>query len=547
MKELGIDTSDEDEVIEFDLMGIYKTIGFIIEDTVDKDKNIAKIKRFQQKCSYFTEAFRSGSINFRVFDKIPNSSISRFHKIKEWKFIYIGTSDEMINNEINEKTIPQRSNLTVLNSEDLQYLEYLVKRTGSYARNEFFERLGVKIDESVQNLKEVTAIQLENKKILGTVKANVFLFQLSAEELLHMTRVPRYGSLKPWMPEVGAEGYQRILNQNKIEKLSEVINSSKGSTTFPNALTLVLSKDVKIEDPKISKEPDLCKLIIPYNYGVMEIIDGQHRLFGFAKSNLTEAQKKDTKLILIGIQFLVKTDREHQKLAAKTFVEINREQTKVPTELTYWLGYNTLGEISPKYIASRVLIKLSIEEKSNLKGIFHTRPFQRVNKLGSTPIKIVSVANELSKLFDIEKSKLSQNINLRSLFENKAWLNLEKRKDAEKIIGEAYTLLNDYFGIISSVFPKDWNSKDSLLFSVKYMTGFIKLLIDYKRNNYSKTVIASKLTGMESKIKDYLKTHGEHDKKLDSSPVVFWKNYDNIPSLRDSISKVTDFIIDVGK
>ncbi|MGI0022952.1 MAG: DGQHR domain-containing protein [Nitrososphaeraceae archaeon] len=547
MIQVGIDIADENQVIEFDIMGYYNTTGFIIEDTTQKDNNIDKIKRFQQKCNYFKEAFDAGKINFKIFENIPTTAITKFKQIKEWKFIYIGTGEEMIRNKITEKQIPARKNLFVLNKEHLAYLDYLVKRVGPYAKQEILERLGVEVKHSTTELDlKIISIQLENKKILGHIPANVFLFQLPAEVLLRITHVPRYGSLKPWMPEVGSEDYQRLLNQNKIDSLASLINSSKELTSFPNALTVVLSDDVDVVNPKIKNEPDLRKLHIPYRYGIMEIIDGQHRLFAFAKSKLTEQQKYNSKLIVIGIQFKAKNIEENQRLAAKTFVDINREQTKVPTELTYWLGYSTLGETNPEYLAARILIDLETTKDSNLRELFHTRPFQKTNRIGGKPIKIVTVANELSKIVDIRKSKLPENKKLRILFSNKAWKALEKKKDGDQIIKEGYEKLNSFFGIVKSSLPNDWNSNSSLIFSSKYIAAFMRLFMEYKKLDYSDGIIATKLRDMNSKVKTYLKSHGEKQPRLNSSPVVLWKEYENIPSLKDHVSSVIDFMLEVG-
>lgn len=547
MKKLGIDIVDEKEVIEFDLLGLYNTIGIIIEDTSEKEGNTAKIKRFKQKCDYFIKAFENRTLNFKVFKKIPGSAITKFKKVKKWKSIYIGISDELIKKKISEKKIPNSKDLVVLNKEHLDYLDFLRKRTNGYAKLELLERLGERIHFGSPDLeKKVTAIQLENKKILGRIDANVFIFQLSAEELLNTTRVPRYGSLKPWMPEFGSEDYQRILSQNKIEKLAKIINTSKELTSFPNALTVVLSNDVKVSNPQITNEPDLRKLIIPYSYGVMNIIDGQHRLFGFAKSKLSPKQKLNTKLIVIGIKFNTKTVGELRIRAARTFVDINREQTKVPTELTYWLGYSTLGETKPEYLATKVLINLETNRQSNLKELFHTRPFQKKNRIGGKPIKIVTVADELSKLFDFEKLKLDENKKLLKLFSQESQKALKKQRKSNKIIDEAYQFVNDYFGIVSTVFPNDWKSKESLIFSTKYITGFIRLFIEYKRMEYSNKKIASKLRKINSKVKSYLKKHGEDPSKLKTNPVVFWRDYESIPSLKDHVTTVVDFMTKIG-
>jgi len=223
---------------------------------------------------------------------------------------------------------------------------------------------------------------------------DLYVFKMQVPDLLKISRVVRYGSLESWVPEIGTSAYQRLLNPNKLKGIRDFLKSERGRSSFPNAITVVLSKDVHVEGSE-----DDCRLKIPLQYGSIEVIDGQHRLFAFAKSGLSYNELKKAKLIVIGVKFRDSSDKKRQQWCAKTFIEINRSQTKVPTELIQLIANSVMGERTPTALAARVLVELNIET-SALKNVFYTRPFQKANRAGGRPVRIVTVANELSPLLD---------------------------------------------------------------------------------------------------------------------------------------------------
>lgn len=548
MKELGIDVSDPTLTIEFDILGIINgDIGIIFETTSDANGNLGKIQRFIDKCESFVDAHKKNKIDFKKFKNLSPGVITKLKKIKQWKRVYLGIGDELLEKNIHEGSFTEREDLTILNSEHMSYLEFLADRLRKYGKGEFLKKLEITLEdpEDPRNELAFTAIQLENKKISGNIDVEVFLFQAPAEDLLEISLVPRYGSLQPWAPEYGDDTYQRLLNKNKILSLAKMIEKGKGLSSFPNALSVVLTDEIDVKSTSIEL---VKKLTIPKTYGAIEIIDGQHRLFAYASTNLKKDQIRKSKLVVVGLRFKEQDIDKRRQLAAKTFVEINREQTKVPNELIYLISNISMGEITPVALAARVLSLLNRDLNSPLRNVFHTRPFQKKNRSGGKPVKLVMVSNELARLFRSEnKTDTDPSIqNLYKSFPIPSWNNLIKRKNAKGLIEKGQELVNEYFKVVSDIFKEDWNSSESYIFSSKYMTAFMRLFIEYKKKDYDNVLMGKSLAKLKQNLINYVKVNPEDNEKPNPHSITLWRNYQSIPRLKSHPTEIIDFIISKG-
>lgn len=542
MRDLGINIVDENEVIEFDVIAKVGDYGLIFEATTQNSGNKGKIKQFYyNKFKNFKDAHEADTLNLNAFSKLKPAAISKLKKVKNWKALYVGTDAEIINSKLTESKFPNSEDLFIINSEHLKYLKFLADRLGKFGKYEFLRHLDIieKDPESPDYPIEVKAIQLKNKKISGNIEADVFIFQVPATDLLDVSLVPRYGSLSKTLPEFGDVDYQRLLDKIKLKNIAKIIDKGQGSSTFPNAITIVLSKNVKV-----SKIDELIKkLTIPRNYGSVEVIDGQHRLFGYVHSKLSKNKLKNSKLIVVGLRFKG-NESKRRKQAAKIFIEVNREQTKVKNELIYLLSQPVLRDNSATPLAARVISLLNTEENGPLQNVFHTRPFQQEPIEGVKPVKIVMISDELSKIFNPENEKRKGFKKLYKLFSSSAWNNLKSGKP-KKIIEEALVEINNYFKIVKSNFNEDWSSNNSYLYSSKYMMGFVRLFIEYKKKGYAKNTIGKKISKMKTKLLTYLYSK-EGKIKVKSENLVFSKNYSNLPDLTRHQSEIADFILKYG-
>jgi DGQHR domain-containing protein len=514
---LGYDSSSG-EHLEFDFLCKIGKVGLIIESTSQKRKQRTEITKFGRHCSAFINSKVELDKRLRLFG-LQKAAREEFGDVEKWKAVYIGTSEELIGQRFSPPTTPGVK-CTVLNVEHLEYLKFLVERIGNYAKSELLNILEISphdANEDIENI-EIEPIRILNRKISkGMGSVDLYIFTACVANLLKIARVVRYGSPKEPVPELGTEAYQRLLSQDKLGKIQAFINKEKKHTAFPNAITIVLSK--------LQRHPEQDdKWLIPIEYGSVEVIDGQHRLFAFARSKLTENQLRAIRLTVVGIKFRDETRR--RQFAARAFVEINREQTKVPTELVTLIANRVMGETSPVAIAGRVLIDLNIGV-GPLANVFKTRPFITKNRVGLRPVRMVTVTNELSHLFGLQ-----------GVFSVSVVQPLGKEK-ARKIISEGRGIVNRYFSDVSTIFDKDWKSSESLLLSAKYLSAFCFLLVDFKRQRRGDESIRNSLTRLQKNISRHIQRSrtpvGPNGELLHNAN-------QTLPDLRKHLSDIKNFI-----
>lgn len=518
MKDLGIDIEDPSQVIEFDILVIAQNVGVIIEATAQTEGNKKKIDEFLSKANNFALAHRQNTLNLHALPKIPSSVKKRLAGIKEWRFVYVGTSEELETKQMLEAKFPNSKDLTIINSEDLAYLKFLIECLGEFARNDVLSHL--KIDpvdtEAPKEILEVPAIQLEDKKISGSIDADVFLFQIPAYNLLQLAHIPRHG-YDEYYPK-GITNYQRLLKKEKLQDIAKMIKKGKSAYSFPNTVTIVLSDDVKIPSNRSSVK----EITIPCTPRSLRIIDGQHRIFGYAQAGLSKNDLKKSKIMVVGLKFA--KSRQQNKNEAKIFVEINREQTNVPNDLLLLLAYPTLGEKTPKALSAHVMYKLNAEQGGPLQNILATKPgLKRRRDSMPKPVQIVMMSKELAKMFDVDKNL--------------------KGSRAERNIEHLYKTMSKYFRILKNNFKEDWESTDSLIYSSKYMTAFVRLLVEYKKRQYSMDTIGTKIQRLRNRLARRV-PRDEKGKPVDG--IIFNGKYNLIPSIGQDQTTITKFILEYG-
>jgi DNA sulfur modification protein DndB len=150
------------------------------------------------------------------------------------------------------------------------------------------------------------------------------------------------------------DSYQRMLNPGRIRKIRRFIEDGG---FFPGSIILNFDAPLQ-ENALVSKEraEHLRKggvpvvLTLPAEYGSAWIIDGQHRLYGYAG---TEEKSSET----IAVVAFVKEDPSFQ---SRVFVDINEKQQAVSTNLL-WDLYEDLYKESnePKEMRKRTISRIA--------------------------------------------------------------------------------------------------------------------------------------------------------------------------------------------
>jgi DNA sulfur modification protein DndB len=129
--------------------------------------------------------------------------------------------------------------------------------------------------------------------------------------------------------------YQRLIKRSRLKNVARFV---EGGGFFPNSIVLNIETKKKKGDLQFdlaSKAPGAAKaglLHLPQTYRAAYVIDGQHRLYGYANSDRAETD-------LIPVVAFVDLDRAEQ---VKLFMQINENQQAVPKNLRNTLNSDLL-------------------------------------------------------------------------------------------------------------------------------------------------------------------------------------------------------------
>ena len=460
--------SQSGDHLEIDIVCLVENICILVETTIQKNNNSNKIKKFIRHCGLVENSSLDRRELFSLFNKIPGGELIDFTGISDWRYLYIGTSPELITENISSDRYPETNRLHIFNEENWEYFKILERTIQRSARYEFFASVNINpnnIGDASLGGTVLTkrCLELTNKTLFSgqsSVLADLFVVTFKPNELLRIARVLRYQG-QPMAISSGtttnpqSSGYQRILIPDKLKKIREFVDDDS-KVAFPTNLTLVLSNECQKQGSDLH---------IPFKYASIDVIDGQHRLFSYALSS--EQVREEALLIATAIKFNTDDAQEINRYAARTFITINSEQTKVKRDLIYLISYDVLDDKTPESIAAKILKTCDSKSNGVLTGIFALRNFIKKNSYGRTPIPIISIVRELSRISKQENLEA-----VRTILGEQA----RDPNDSDPLIQTVGQLLEYYFSQIKSEFPNDWKNGDSLMMCAKYIGAFIRLL-----------------------------------------------------------------------
>ncbi len=246
--------------------------------------------------------------------------------------------------------------ITVLTDGELDYYTSLVKHLKKAARYQFLAHIfgGQKIDGLTN---EVMATR-------GKMGGNPFYtFMTRPDDLLKIAYVGHKAS----RDTENLETYQRMLQPHRLKKIAEYINEGG---KFPTNIVLNLKTNrrsgLKFDEIRKVGDEALGKLHLPTNYASAWIIDGQHRLYGYAYAREGDGFSDD-KTVLPVLAFENLPPKDEMNL----FIDINSKQVKVRTSLLVEL-YADLhwgsedSEEAFEALLSRIASRLNSEKTSPL-------------------------------------------------------------------------------------------------------------------------------------------------------------------------------------
>lgn len=257
---------------------------------------------------------------------------------------------------------------------------------------------------------------------------------------------------------------QRRTDLNRVEDIADYINANNKSILFPTPLILGINiynnSDENMKDTIIFNE-EKQTLSFDENNTAFTIIDGQHRLLGIARYH----EKYNQDISTIELPIILMPDADLQN-ATKTFIDINANQKKVNRSIVYDL-YDNINEPTYTYVKNiKAVVQALNENKSSVL-------YNKIKMLGTGDGSI-----SLAFMIDYISGEI---------------LNNENDFDMKKLL----VSLNNYFTVIKSVFPDNWND-------MLKTTGMGALLMYYPiaEKEFGKFYYEGTL----SKLEEHLKT-----------------------------------------
>jgi DGQHR domain-containing protein len=359
--------------------------------------------------------------------------------------LFIAAEKEM---KKSERDFAQSKGVHVWDEQQLSYYEAVADALGHYAKYEIIDSLGIPTSEEA--LKDtVLGIKLEQPKPQSTNKTEMYMFTLPAEKLLKTCVVLRKA-------QGSAFAYQRILSKKRLPKIGSFVGTPEA--LIPTNIVVHLGDSFAIEEiPTDLKDcrgnkviparhdHQLVAITFPLKYGSMELIDGQHRLFGFIHAD--DATRKSFNLVVLGIRSL------DEKRRSRTFVAINDNARRVDANLVAYLRH-TNDEKTCQQNADLMAIKIVLE----------------LNK--------VSPFRNSIRLFDVGRQRLTlkglSGYDLRGLVAPKGLLRKYYTQNRSK---QYIRALRTYFSVVREKFPTEWSDPNTYIIATnRGITAFLKLL-----------------------------------------------------------------------
>src|SRR3984885_4573429 len=214
-----------------------------------------------------------------------------------------------------DKKRAEESKIAVLTENDLAYYSRLTDFLKEAARYQFLARYlkGEKVDGLRMS------VPATRGKMGGVTFYN---FLISPFELLKIS----YISHKVTSSANDFETYQRMVKPSRLKHIADYIDDGG---QFPTNIVINFKTKSGLHFEKIQgfSEITFGTLTLPGNYGAAWVVDGQHRLYGFAYSGRGKSSNKAQTIPVLAYENLPVADE------MKLFIDINCEQVRVSRRL----------------------------------------------------------------------------------------------------------------------------------------------------------------------------------------------------------------------
>jgi DNA sulfur modification protein DndB len=239
------------------------------------------------------------------------------------------------------------------------------------------------------------------------------------------------------------ETYQRMLKPSRLRSIAEYVD--RGGQ-FPTNIVVNMKskKTIRFDKKENVGDTSFGVLYLPARYASCWIIDGQHRLFGYAQSKCAARKTDITALPILAYDNLSSTEE------ANLFVDINCEQVRVTKSLLNELYSNLLWD-SDDYneqinaLCTRVVMALDS---------FSTSPFRD---------RIIVSSRDRSRHCCLTLTSFNDGLKENRFFGRESQsgpLNAKAPKDLDTAKQKAAAVLSTYFEQIKAGVKDNWDLGD---------------------------------------------------------------------------------------
>lgn len=430
--------------------------------------------------------------------------ISRVKQVfgKEYRFAFLFCTNNCIVSEPDQNRMKD-SNILWLNQDDIKYFEKLILSIKEATIYQFLGRIFA--HQKIPKLKNtVPAI----KGMMGGYP--FYSFAIEPSTLLQISYVLH----RMQTTEETLSTYQRIVSPKRIEDIRSFLDDGN---FFPNAIIINIDQPKGqplqfdlLEKNSYDAKTKIGILHLPQVYHCGYIIDGQHRLYGYAGS-----QYKDNNTIpVIAFENLPAEEQ------AKLFVDINSKQKTVKKNLLITLDaelrWNSPNkEDAVKALKSRLLQQLSEKQIS---------PLYQLISIGENSSENAILTLSFLLSYGFGKTNFFGQLQKKTII--KAGYLCDKDDLSDASLRKAFSFLKDALNYVKELVPEQWNSSSPenppfLLRNVG-LSGLFRLfndIFEYLENNQNIICNTTSAKTLFEKTKPFLEILAEQLQTVPESEI----------------------------
>jgi DGQHR domain-containing protein len=456
--------------------------------------------------------------DIRLLDHALSTAKSRRTRTDLWRNLGVSGSDLvslrdvakimgfMLLTEVErfEVDLPPVDAVSILYRYEWNVLREYAQCIGGYAQCPFVDMFGLSIASNPHS-RSVETFSAKEGQLLSAPDCfitsdrqhtcHVLTFIASPFQLLPASRVYRRDRL-PTLGQDSPQRYQRMLVPDKLRRIREAL-LTHSAFVFPNTILAVLSSECKFDASSGILE-------VPARYGSINVVDGQHRLFAYADDAIRQTMGDRGRILVTAACFDGATEDYVQKFSARTFIEINTNQTKVSSAHLFGIAYEMLGKTDPGALAAHILRKVN-ERQNRLRGLLRT------SDSPSGRIKSMEIVGSLGTLTNLDQlvrlgKTVGKKATIRRLgVEQLFACGLAELCNAGTLVERGVVCIEHYTNLVARVFSHDWpspqaSSNGSSLELTKMLAALIRLLRQFIEEGLTWAQVESELVTIRTNV-----------------------------------------------